>query len=221
MEKAAHQKGTAVVYVVLGVLIIALISGMVFLIKSSTSKPTSTGPKATTPQQVNSKFPPVRTGFKQYVDENFGFGFNYPESYTASKYADFPGFSIDKIDGRGEVLMPYYFSPTDPKTSLMTTDLFCAADGPGSSIRCENKKVEEFTNALGFKGYKITRAKTWTGLSPRTLNDTAYAFPLLTSKKGTGSYSKVTYTGVLFHTETINEINLSELSKIVDSYFAF
>ena len=104
----------------------------------------------------------------------------------------------------------------------MGADLFCSADGPGGSISCQNDKVEEYTNTLGFKGFKVLRTKTVTGTGAGfpagTYKDTVYVYLLPEVKKRTGVSD---YAGVMLAVDNPSRSNLSELNITGDSFFTF
>lgn len=175
-----------------------------------------------TPVTIGNLVPSPKPGFKQYLDENLRYGFNYQDSLPVSKCADIPCASIDTISLRVEPLETFHLSQPDPKASLLANDLYCSAGGPMGSIECKNTKVEDFTNLLGFKGFKVYRTKTVTGsgggTSAGVYQDIAYVFPLQKVVKGQGLLN---FAGILFAVDTSTKSNLSSLEEIANSFFNF
>ena len=166
--------------------------------------------------------PSPKVGFQQYTNDNLRYGFSYPVSDSLYKCPDIPCLSISRISLRVETLRTYELTPNDAKSSLMGADLFCSADGPGGSISCQNDKVEEYTNTLGFKGFKVLRTKTVTGTGAGfpagTYKDTVYVYLLPEVKKRTGVSD---YAGVMLAVDNPSHSNLSELNITGDSFFTF
>ncbi len=175
-----------------------------------------------TPASRENLIPAPEPGFKQYLDENLRYGFSYQDSLSLSKCADIPCASIDAISLRINPLEAFHLAEPDPKASLLAGDLYCDAGGPMENIECKNTKVEDFTNLLGFGGFKIYRTKTVTRgdeeIPAEVFQDIAYVFPLEKVANGRGLTN---FAGILFAVDTTTKSNLSSLEEIVNSFFSF
>ncbi len=182
--------------------------------------PTAIPTAIPTPTQV--LIPSPQSGFKQYVDEQLKYGFSYPAVFSVTKCADIPCASIKQMSLKIEPLETFQLSSTDPKASLLATDLYCDAGGPMGDIDCKNTKVDDFTNSLGYEGFKVYRTVTVTGtgggISPGTYQDTAYVFPLKRTVKGQGLLN---FAGILLAVDNPIESNLASLEEIANSFFNY
>lgn len=209
------SKGNVLVYLLASLLVIALLGGL-YLYKSSQTTPPS---QNSAPSTTKDSKPPVPTGFKQYTNKTLNFGFNYSESEVIEECADTLCLSISSLTLRLDALKPFQLSLSDPTASLLATDLYCNASGPGVSIICQNTEVKPFTNPLGFKGFKVTRSKSNTAKPKSSLtSDFAFVFPLPQTKKAPDGSS---YTGILLQVDTSNESNLTKLQQLAYSFFLF
>ncbi|QQS44060.1 hypothetical protein IPM65_00430 [Candidatus Roizmanbacteria bacterium] len=182
-----------------------------------TSAPTQL-PVTQTPQAL---VPAPAEGYQEYRNEELGYGFHYLKTDSLYECQDSPCLSIDRIDMRVQGLGTYELDISDIKTSLLQADLYCSADGPTGSARCENKSVDEFINALGFQGYKVTRTRinTFTnGASDQVYDDYVYVYILPEVVKGQGLTD---YAAIMFAVDTPLQENLKELTAMADTYFTF
>lgn len=216
-------KSKILLYLILFVLL--LITAEIFYYFTVKNKPTAIintvpitvpiTPNISPVQKITPLASPI-SGFTQYSNELFRFGFYYPESDELYKCPDLLCFSIERIGLRVQVLMSYYVSD-NPLENLLTVDLYCNAGGPGSSITCKNNKVEAYTNPLGTKGYKVYRTRTRSGKTSDTIDDIAYVYVFPDRKKVDNLY----YSGILFATDDPTPANLSEMQSIADKFFIF
>lgn len=156
-----------------------------------------------------------KTGYEQRINGTLKYGYTYPI------FSSFNAFPL-----RVEKLLPYdgiSLLQPDPKAGLLKKDLYCGADGPHGSQRCQNTKVEDFTNPLGFKGFKVYRTKTHVyHIKPTaeeicgTCDDVVYVFPL---------QEKINdYDGVLFYLDNLTQptqADISALEEVANSFFSF
>lgn len=175
-----------------------------------------------TPTPTVGSLPSVKPGFQQYSNSELRYGFNYAKSDSLYHCTDIPCLSINRITMRIEMLGDYLISSADPKSSLLNADLYCSADGPGGSISCKNTKVEDYTNSLGFKGYKVIRTRTVTGtgagIAAGNYADYAYVYLLPEVKKGPGLLN---YAAIMFAVDSPTPTNLNELTSIAKTFFTF
>jgi hypothetical protein len=180
------------------------------------------GRKVITPvsklQPTKNLLPQVKPGFKLYTDQKLKYGFSYSQKLTVNKCSDLPCAEIAAINLRIGTLNTYYLPINNPKASLLTNDLYCSAAGPMGSTDCINTKVEDYTNSLGFKGYKVFRTKKISGRNRREVKDNAYVFPLKKIVKGEGNNN---YAGILFSIDTTSQADFSSLIEIVNSFFTY
>ncbi len=175
------------------------------------------------PVTQTAQAPAPAEGYQEYRNEELGYGFYYLKTDSLNECQDSPCLSIDRITLRVQTLGTYETDMSDIKTSLLQADLYCSADGPTGSVRCENKSVDEFINPLGFKGYKITRTRISTayinGASEETrYDDYAYVYVLPEVVKGQGLTD---YAAIMFAVDTPLQENLKELTAIAETYFTF
>lgn len=181
------------------------------------------------PSALNSAknlIPSPKPGFKQYLDENLKYGFNYQDSLSITKQTSRHDIRIEAISLKIEPLDTFLFSPSNPETSLLTNDLYCDAAGPTGSIECETTGVENFTNSLGFKGFKVSRAKTLTSayenIPAEVYQDVVYVFPL----QEIVTQGAFDFSGILLAIDTPAistpaESDLLSLEKIANEFFSF
>lgn len=229
-----NQKGNFLI--VIGVIIlISVIGGGAYYLGMMRGKSTSIQPNQTqtnqpannivsqlspSPSPSTKSIPSAKMGFQQYTNDDLRYGFSYSLSDALNKCMDIPCLSISRNSLRIEPLGTYEVDPNDAKASIMKADLFCSADGPEGSISCQDVKVEDYTNTLGFKGYKVLRTKviTGTGFRAGSYKDTAYVYFLPKVVKGQGTLD---YAGILFAVDNPSQTNLSELNSIADTFFTY
>lgn len=162
--------------------------------------------------------PTTPPGFKQYLNSEYRFGFNYPELLQISHCQDMHCASIESVSLRVDPLASFYLLPDDPTTSLLEHDLYCSADGPTSSVECTNIRAENFISNSGHQGYKIYRTKKITGDHAGLYQEIVYVFPLREPFRTKGLNE---YTGVLFSVEISTPENQVSLDEIANTYFNF
>lgn len=162
--------------------------------------------------------PPKKSGYIQYVNEELKYGFSYPQTEQLSKCADSHCLSIDRIGLVVEFLSAEEISGNDRLASLTYSDLMCAASGPNASIDCKNQSAVDFTNELGFKGYKVTRTKEIVGKisSAGIYTDSVYVYLLPEVVKGPGLTD---YAAVFFTVTRPDKANLKSLESIAQTAF--
>lgn len=173
------------------------------------NKPTEIVDKKVEPAKIE-----ISKETQEYKDDNFGFSFSYPKSLNFEVQTPYPGGTIKsvsfRVDGITESQM---VSNNDLSRSLMSNDLYCNLDETGGSALCNNKNVEEITNAKGISGYKVKREKTFYDDDGKetVLEDWVYAFPLKT-KIGVSTYRMIVLT-----VKYPSEQNLSVLKGIAET----
>lgn len=174
---------------------------------------------------LRSDVPPPKNGTKQLIDVNFNFGFSY--SFTAEidckPNSSFPCGSSSELNLEVWPLDLSYFSQSDIKAGLLTKNLLCNDFSQERNSWCENTKVEDYTNSLGTKGYKIYRTKTIKINNPGAYDDHAYVFPLakIIHDQNSIPSNPIDYSGILLSTDPSTEKHLLDLDAIAETYFSF
>lgn len=174
------------------------------------------------PTPTVGSIPSVKPGFQLYTNSELRYGFQYPETDSLYRCPDIHCVSIYRNTLDVEILDNHTISSTDTKLTLFYTDLFCSADSPNGSISCQNTSVEDYTNHLGYKGYKVIRTRTVRGtgggIALGNYPDFAYVYMLPEVKNTQRAWS---YEAVLFGVENPTHENLTELTSIADTFFTF
>lgn len=156
----------------------------------------------------------ITTKSKVYENTRLGYKIYYPRGITqVYDCPDYPCASIRDFTIRMEPLSFY------GEEEILNDDLYCSANGPQGSIRCENPQISEYTSILGIKGFAVKRLRIiesrefegYEVVNTKTeqFDETVYIFPI----NGNSSYK-----AILLATDAPNEKNLEELKKIADSF---
>ena len=150
---------------------------------------------------------------QNYNDDNFRFSFSYPKSLNFETQTPYPGGTIKLIGFRVDGITDSQLLSKDLAKSLMQNDLYCNLDETGGGALCNNKNVEEMTNAKGTSGYKIKREKTFYDDDGKEtiLEDWVYAFPLKTE------IGVSTYRAIILSVKYPSDQNLSVLKNIAET----
>lgn len=166
--------------------------------------------------------PSPTIGFGQILDENFKYGFSYPGSTRISCKLDtlFPCGSNSDLNLEVWPLDSSYFIQSDIKAGLLEKNLFCNDYSSERNQWCKNTKVEEYTNSLGTKGFKVYRTITIKNGKPENYNDHVYVFPLSKTvySANSAAQNSIKYSGILLSTSMAN---LPTLDSIADTYFNY
>lgn len=225
------SKGNVFVFLLLGIFAIFMIGGVYHLKQTLSSAPknnvNNSSPKITEQAKPtvtpNKQIPPIKIGFEQYLNQDLKYGLSYPQTETLlsdSQCPLAPCFSTKNFTFKFETLGSWQLSQTDPKNSLLASDLYCSASGITGSIDCQDKKIYDYVNPLGTKGYKITQTKivmgTGAGIPAGQYQDVVFVFPLPEIKKGPGVSD---YAGILLTVDYPTPLNLSRLTEVAESFF--
>ena len=156
----------------------------------------------------------LTTDTKIYENTRLGYKVDYPRGISqVYDCPDIPCASIEDFTIRMEPLRFY------GGEEILNDDLYCSADGPQGSARCERPQISEYTNALGVKGFSVKRLRIvesrefegYKVVDTKTeqFNDIVYVFPIM---------GNLTYKAILLATDTPDEKNLGELEKIANSF---
>lgn len=164
---------------------IALIGGAIFLYQTVTAPLPQFESRQENLPDIASPTPTssasAKTGYTQYSNDRYGISFEYPDAWH-------PENGLTFSDQEIEVSFATNFYKQDSgdfKIGLLSyLNSICSADGPTGSIQClgSDAKIEQYTNPLGVKGYRIFRIKTNEQILPvkstRLTPETVYAYPI-------------------------------------------
>lgn len=156
----------------------------------------------------------ITTDSKTYENTRLGYKIDYPRGITQIyDCPDHPCASIRDFTIRMEPLRFY------GEEEILNDDLYCSADGPQGSVRCEDPQISEYTNSRGVKGFSVTRLRVIesrefegyevVNTNTEQFNETVYIFPINENSD---------YKSILLATDTPNEKNLEELREIANSF---
>lgn len=173
-------------------------------------------PSPTTEAAASTDSAMAKTGFQFYTNTAYGYEFQYP-TQTVNPCED---GSCVLLPTSGVRVDAYALTGMESiKEQLMTSDLFCSADGPTGSISCKNTTVEDYVSDAGAVGYKVIRTSTDVdnvkNITVKNEQDEAYYFAL--EKPFTNEYG-VKYTGVIFTATDHEPLQVTALREVVSTF---